>query len=579
MKKNLFRPLMRVVPFVLLGIATLSCEETFDIKPETALDKDQTYQNVFDADAAVIGVYGKFMNLAEQYVVLNELRGDLLNVTENASANPDLIQINNHSVDATNKYADPRPFYEVIINCNDVLANFDKMVQENKMEQAEYAQRYSDVGALRSWVYYQLGIHFGRVPYVTDPLATVEDLKDQSKFPVLELDQLLDELIGFTEALPYMQPYPQSASLMATTDGYNTQKFFINKHLLLGDLHLWKGNYTQAATHYKAVMETGTTDSNLDNYYGQYRVAWGYPFSHEDGFTGSQSRNWNFEFIWDLPFNKNFNPKNPFVDLFSNNVGAYLLKPSESIIDKWNAETRLDNTPIDPRFYAAVEYIAGKPVVQKYLENINPLLPREAPGNWFLARASLVHLRFAEAANRDGKHKVAYALLNDGIRATYDPTWNPITRPSLSINKDVTDIQRTLDAAPYDFDGRQGDFPNYRGPWYRNTGIRGRIGVRTNQIDSTAYYDLSIRSAPVLTDQNGLVTHIEDKIIEEAALELAFEGNRWPDLLRIAIRRNDPAFLADRVYEKLQKAGNPQASAVRSKLMNKENWFLPFRWE
>ncbi|MCJ8165931.1 RagB/SusD family nutrient uptake outer membrane protein [Pontibacter sp. E15-1] len=579
MKKTLFRSLIRVMPVVLLGVATLSCKDTFDIQPETALDKDQTYQNVFDADAAVIGVYGKFMNLAEQYVVLNELRGDLLNVTVNASSDPDLIQINNHSVNETNKYADPRPFYEVIVNCNDVLANFDKMVQENKMEQAEYAQRYSDIGALRSWVYLQLGIHFGRVPYVTDPLATVADLKDQAKFPVLEFDQLLDALIDFTEGLPVKDQYPQSASLMANTDGYTTQKFFINKQLLLGDLHLWKGNYTQAATHYKAILETGTTDSNLDNYYESYRIAWGYPFSHEVGFTGSQTRNWNYEFIWDLPFNKNFSPKNPFVNLFSDNAGKYLLKPSEAILDKWDAETRLDNTPVDPRAYAAVEYKAGKPVVQKYLENINTSFLREAPGNWFLARAAMVHLRFAEAANRDEKFKVAYALLNEGIKLTYDPDWDPVTRPRLSNNRDVTDIQRTMEAAPYDFDGRQGDFPNYRGAWYRNMGVRGRIGLLPSQIDSAAYYDLSVPSDPVLTNREGLVIEIENKIIEEAALELAFEGNRWPDLLRIAMRRNDPAFLADRVYEKLQKAGNPQAAAVRSKLMNKENWYLPFRWE
>ncbi|HRN49200.1 MAG TPA: hypothetical protein PKW69_14300, partial [Niabella sp.] len=71
---------------------------------------------------------------------------------------------------------------------------------------------------------------------------------------------------------------------------------------------------------------------------------------------------------------------------------------------------------------------------------------------------------------------------------------------------------------------------------------------------------------------------LEDKIIEEASAELAFEGERWSDLTRIARRRNDNAFLADKVYEKLLKAGNPKASAVRAKLMNRENWYLPFKF-
>jgi hypothetical protein len=72
------------------------------------------------------------------------------------------------------------------------------------------------------------------------------------------------------------------------------------------------------------------------------------------------------------------------------------------------------------------------------------------------------------------------------------------------------------------------------------------------------------------------INELEDKIIEEAALELAFEGERWSDLTRIARRRNDPAFLADKVYEKLLKANNPKAGQVRSKLMDMNNWYLPF---
>jgi hypothetical protein len=70
---------------------------------------------------------------------------------------------------------------------------------------------------------------------------------------------------------------------------------------------------------------------------------------------------------------------------------------------------------------------------------------------------------------------------------------------------------------------------------------------------------------------------IENSIIQEGALELAFEGHRWGDLVRVALRRNDPSFLADKVYDKLRKSNNPNAEAVRSRLMNKENWFLPFK--
>jgi predicted ABC-class ATPase len=146
-------------------VFSTGCQKVFDIKPKDTLDQSQMYQNVYDADAAVLGIYGKFMGLADRYIILNELRADLLDCTQNADEN--LRQISTHAVGVDNPYASPRPFYELILNCNDVLENFQKMKAEKKMTELEFNQRYSDIGALRSFIYLQLGIHFGRVPYVT----------------------------------------------------------------------------------------------------------------------------------------------------------------------------------------------------------------------------------------------------------------------------------------------------------------------------------------------------------------------------------------------------------------------------
>ena len=61
------------------------------------------------------------------------------------------------------------------------------------------------------------------------------------------------------------------------------------------------------------------------------------------------------------------------------------------------------------------------------------------------------------------------------------------------------------------------------------------------------------------------VTNVENMIINEDALELAYEGERWPDLLRVAIRRNDPAFIADKIYNKLIKSGISAGAAGTGK--------------
>jgi hypothetical protein len=82
------------------------------------------------------------------------------------------------------------------------------------------------------------------------------------------------------------------------------------------------------------------------------------------------------------------------------------------------------------------------------------------------------------------------------------------------------------------------------------------------------------------TDEAGFRRAMQDLLLEEAALELAFEGNRWPDLLRTALRRKavDPNYLANKIAAKFEAKGDMgTAGAVRARLANEANWYLPFK--
>ena len=572
--------------YVLLLWSISGCTKIFDIKPQDQLDESQAYQNVYDADAAVIGIYGKFMGIADQYIVLNELRGDLLDCTNNADEN--LRQISTHSVTENNPYASPKPFYELIINCNDVLEHFQVMVKEKKMNDAEFSQRYSDIGALRSFLYLQLGIHFGQVPYVTSSLKNVDDIKNAANFPKLSFDVLLDSLINFTERLPFKDVYPAGTNLNITVDGYPTQKFYVNKRVVLGDLYLWKGNYVKAAENYRQVMESGTQGVVDGKYYTFYKLGWDSNGDIDHYITYSRAGDastliynsqWRImfeqqfgtsgfdrEWVWVLPFDSKFKPDNTLIKLFSPIGGNYLVKPSQEINDLWDGETQKaaqgGSIPYDARKLLSTMTIGGQQVAMKNLYNyINytNLLPTTnlltKNGKWFLFRQTQLHMRFAEAANRVGKYRLAWGFLNSGIAGAYPaPT------------SDVTNFHNTLNEAyPFNFDARNSGstgVPYYRADWYRNIGIRSRA----NLVDITVP-----ASDSLLTIENGL--------IKETALENAFEGTRWADLLRVAIRRNDPSFIADKVYSKLLKSGvsSGSASTARAKLMGKD-WYLPFKW-
>lgn len=136
-----------------LLLSLSSCEQYLDVEPQDKVAEEQMYRNVNDADAAVIGIYGKFMGLAKKYVILNEMRADLMTTTNNSD--PYLKELSEQNVSAANPYVNPKDFYQVIQNCNDALKNFDIMVAQKKFTQSQYEQRYADVACIRSWIYLQ----------------------------------------------------------------------------------------------------------------------------------------------------------------------------------------------------------------------------------------------------------------------------------------------------------------------------------------------------------------------------------------------------------------------------------------
>jgi hypothetical protein len=72
--------------------------------------------------------------------------------------------------------------------------------------------------------------------------------------------------------------------------------------------------------------------------------------------------------------------------------------------------------------------------------------------------------------------------------------------------------------------------------------------------------------AELATKQDS-IRFVDAMICKELGLETAFEGNRFYDLMRFSIRKDDNNFLAKWVGRR-----NP---ALTGKLANRDSWFLP----
>ena len=555
------------LPFYLFTLLPLfaSCEDM--LKPESDLveyEEDHTLNHATDSVYSVMGIINKMQIIADRVVLLGEVRGDL--VAPTAAANNDLKRLSAFDFNGSNRYNQISDYYAVINNCNYYLAHVDTAMQRRGRNL--FMREYAAVKSYRAWTYLQLAQAYGEVPLILTPLMTEKEAREAMNQPRVGIKAICDTFID--DLTPYVGVnLPEFGSV----NGMSSDYFFIPMRALLGDLCLWSGRYQEAARWYHDYL----TDRYEPVKMNLQRTSW--PNSSQlttpnDRYTTTaevityipmESRVFD-GVISDLPnlFNST-TENNYFYELTASSAMSKISADQIYCLENdIPGATTKDTVYVARTGFNRSEYVGDLRFASNftlrssgtqndyseynsYTQNVSKITSSRVP----LYRGTMIYLRYAEALNRAGYPQTAFAILKYGI-----------CDEVLQNRVDPIEVKEA------------GELVTFDANVFRLEEVLGIHSLGSGDSHANAYYELPQPENALATRQdtvNYQIPLVENLIVDEMALEGAFEGYRFNDLMRVALRRGDPSYLATPIARR----NGESDSGLYQLLMDPKNWYLP----
>ena len=582
------------------GLLT-SCEDMFDI-PSNRVVYDHEINSTADSVYSTLGVLQGMRKIADRYVILGEVRGDMAMINE-LSTKTSIRNLANFDFDDDNEYLNVRDYYAVINNCNYALAKMDTMLAINN--QRVMIDEYAALQGIRAWTYLQLAINYGEVYYYTEPVVSEKDAEEVKARGKKGIKAITEDLAP--QLIPYLD-----YDLPAWTW---TQNVFPVLRLVLADLYLWSEDYENAVKYLeeyfmnnkKFSFSESDSESRTETQAGYMNL--GGTFAEWNGEESSEKMNIsikgetysstsvntsgyeNFAYI-KMEESNETGLASELLSLFFSADNTHALYPpaawkslsSQQMVfklEKKNEKKTLKESAKvgDMRKKAYLSTLTNKSEETGETETFD-LYSKHTGTQINIYRRAIACLRWAEAMNALAKHR--YEVAADSAQKAEA---RQLAVNSFYLLKDASKVFFPDSSAVQKRFDRLSDKVQTH---YIGIHARGAGDVR----EDTVYYVLKpkVISEKLYGDSIGLVfndtiEYIDNLIIDELALESTLEGNRFGDLVRFAKRRqawrdgNYRDFLATRVAN---RGGEEVSAAERNELYEKlssseELWYLPFK--
>ena len=596
-----------------------SCEDMFETESDRQIF-DPALGEKTDSMFYTLGILKGLQQLADQYVMAGEMRGDL--TATNSYTETDLRQLANFTADASNKFDSAYIYYRVINNCNYYIAHRDTSLRTGSRQVA--IPEYAEALAVRAWAYMQLCKNYGSVPFYTDPLVSIGQANNVTEVKDLQgiCDALAPELIKFSGTM--VPTYGEiSAGVLNSSNSdspeekrIQSSRAMIPVDVVLGDLFLETHQYEQAARYYFNYLLT--TKCVLDQAYISPSESYllrlldeKMPTSMYHTFSG---------FSWTSIFNvTSTNDIVTYIPMAANRMrGAVTELPryfgydfysttsgSASSNSRYLVERQIDASPAylalnnaQEYYYTPTEPTGGSTIVRtaelgdlrRYYtmrqvtrdDSTFAVMTKFTSANIPIYRAATVYLRLAEAINRMGYPDAAFAILKDGINEdllSYEQKGDStdieagryLTPASVSMLKTLIPFLSAENIATFE----------------DNWGIHSRGTYYTRGAFSPYQFNTIVgRKLEELNGQFSIsnsqftkadtINAMEDILCDEMALELAFEGNRFGDLTRIARHKNNAGLYGSDFGSRWLSAKLAYKRPAVN-LLDEKNWYLPMK--